>query len=126
MINNNNYGGDILDENNNNNEQINMNENNHENNHENNEKENVVDFNDKTEVGIDEEGTAAAPAGFKIFLVIGWISAALTLLISPIFAIAAIVFGIISNSQIRGSGNALIVAGIVAAAVNFVIGYLFV
>lgn len=74
----------------------------------------------------DRGGAAASSIGANMaFVVIGWICAALTLLWSPFFAIAGIVFGVLANSQLRGSGNTLIVTNVVFAVLNILFRLIF-
>ena len=65
-------------------------------------------------------GALAQTVNSRTFLVLGWISAALTFLISPYFAMAGIVFGVLVNRQARGRGNALIITNVVLAVLNIV------
>lgn len=60
----------------------------------------------------------------KVLLTISWISAAFTAFVSPYFVFAGILFGVLSNRIIKGSGNAAIITNIVLAAVNFIFGLL--
>jgi len=62
----------------------------------------------------------------KLYVILGWISAALTFFISPLFQIAGITFGILLNRQIKGSGNTLIIANVVLGLINLVLGVVFV
>jgi hypothetical protein len=74
---------------------------------------------------IKEAGVeAAVSANVRTFLILGWVSAAFTALISPLFAAASIVFGILANKKIRGSGNAVIITSVVIAALNVILGTL--
>ncbi|TYQ17665.1 UNVERIFIED_CONTAM: hypothetical protein Cloal_0023 [Acetivibrio alkalicellulosi] len=54
-----------------------------------------------------------------LFVILGWICAALTVFISPLFAIPGVVFGVMLNRQIRGSGNILIITNTVLALISF-------
>lgn len=72
------------------------------------------------------EGTLAAPENAKLYVILGWISAALTFFISPLFAIAGIAFGILLNRQIKGSGNTLIIANVALGLINLILGVVFV
>ncbi len=69
-------------------------------------------------------GMAMTAASSRTFLVIGWISAALAAFVSPWFAIAGIVFGVLANRQARGSGTAVIVTNVVLAAINLIFGFI--
>ena len=57
-----------------------------------------------------------------LYVILGWISAALTIFISPLFAIAGIAFGVLLNRKIRGSGNTLIIANVVLGIINILLG----
>ncbi len=72
------------------------------------------------------DGTVAVPENAKLYVILGWISAALTFFISPLFAIAGITFGILLNKQRRGSGNTLIIANVVLGLINMLLGIMFV
>lgn len=71
-------------------------------------------------------GNTAAIRGknARAYLILGWISAAFTLLISPLFAIAGIIFGILVNQRGGGRGNAVIITNIVLGALNMFFGVL--
>lgn len=62
----------------------------------------------------------------KILIVLGWITAGLTAFISPLFAVAGISFGVLANKEIKGSGNAVIIATIVLAVINLIFGLILV
>lgn len=79
---------------------------------------NNFSMDDKGNIRTDRGGTAAITSSSRMYVVLGWISAALTLFVSPWFAIAGIVFGILANRQARGSGNAVLITNVVLAAVN--------
>lgn len=68
------------------------------------------------------KGTAVVNANTRIFIILGWICAALTAFISPLFAIGGIIFGALANRLARGSGNALIITNIVLAVINIIFG----
>lgn len=72
------------------------------------------------------DGTVAIPENAKLYVILGWISAALTFFISPLFAVAGIAFGILLNRQIKGSGNTLIIANVALGLINLVLGVIFV
>jgi len=80
----------------------------------------------KIRAGGGGAGTAALASGTRTFIVLGWISAVLTAFISPFFAIAGIVFGVLANRQARSSGNAVIATNIVLAAINVIFGLFFI
>lgn len=84
---------------------------------------------------LDEKGNlynegqgAAAAVGesqrVRTYIILGWVSVAFTALLSPLFAVAGIIFGLLANKQARGRGNAVIITSIVLAAVNILFGYL--
>lgn len=66
----------------------------------------------------------------RIYVILGWICAALTLFtsiyISPLFALSGIIFGILLNRQISGSGNIIIITNIVLALINIALGVIFI
>lgn len=68
----------------------------------------------------------AVPENAKLYVILGWISAALTFFISPLFAVAGITFGLLLNRQIKGSGKTLIIANVVLGLMNLVLGIIFV
>ncbi len=70
--------------------------------------------------------TIAVPENAKLYVILGWISAALTIFISPLFAIAGITFGLLLNKQKSGSGNTLIIANVVLGLINMILGIIFV
>jgi len=70
----------------------------------------------------DKNGAATMMLSSRMFLIFGWISAALTAFISPYFAIAGISFGVLANKQHRGTGNAVITTNIVVAVINLLFG----
>ncbi|MDQ2086678.1 hypothetical protein RBH29_09600 [Herbivorax sp. ANBcel31] len=57
----------------------------------------------------------------RLYVVLGWISAALTTFINPIFAVAGVIFGVLLNRQVKGSGNVIIIVNVVLAL--FVISF---
>ncbi len=72
------------------------------------------------------EAAVAVPENAKLYVILGWISAALTFFISPLFAVAGIAFGILLNRQIKGSGNTLIIANVALGLINLILGVVFV
>lgn len=72
------------------------------------------------------DGTLVVAENAKLYVILGWISAALTFFISPLFAVAGIAFGILLNRQIKGSGNTLIIANVAIGLINLVLGVVFV
>ncbi|HHX18209.1 MAG TPA: hypothetical protein GX727_05060 [Clostridium sp.] len=66
-------------------------------------------------IGRNNDGAVILKKDSKKYVVLGWISAALTIFISPIFAILGVIFGILLNEQIRGSGNIIIITNVVLA-----------
>lgn len=107
-------------------------------------KDNEVDDKETSHVAFEEEkpnnefptigpgknssydANVAVPENAKLYVILGWISAALTFFISPLFAVAGITFGILLNKQIKGSGNTLIIANIVLGLMNLILGVIFV
>lgn len=71
-------------------------------------------------------GDAAAIATTpRTYLILGWISAVFTALISPFFAIPGIIFGVLANKKAKGRGNAVIIVNVILALLFFVaIGFL--
>lgn len=72
------------------------------------------------------DGTVAVPENARLYVVLGWISAALTFFVSPLFAIAGITFGILLNRQRKGSGDTLIIANVVLGLINMFLGIVYV
>ncbi|MCX8131343.1 MAG: hypothetical protein N3I35_14780 [Clostridia bacterium] len=68
-------------------------------------------------------GTAVLTQSMRRFIVLGWISAALTAFVSPLFAIAGIIFGVLINRQSKGKGNVIIITNTVLAAINIIFGF---
>jgi len=68
-------------------------------------------------------GEAAAVVNPKTYVILGWISSALTLLVSPYFVILAVIFGVLANRQIKGRGNAIIITGVIFAVVNLIFSF---
>lgn len=83
---------------------------------------NSFTMDDKGNIRSDRNGTVALAGSSRTYLILGWISAAFTAFISPWFAIAGIVFGVLANRNTRGSGNAVIITNVVLAAVNLLFG----
>lgn len=79
---------------------------------------------DRGNVHRDKSGGMVVTAtSSRTFLIIGWVSAALAAFVSPWFAIAGIVFGVLANRQARGSGTAVIITNVVLAAINLIFGF---
>ena len=51
----------------------------------------------------DDKGAIALERIDGLYVVLGWISAAITIFVSPLFAIAGITFGVLLNRQHKGS-----------------------
>ena len=81
-----------------------------------------LSMDDSGHIHTDKNGAATMMLSSRMFLILGWISAALTAFISPYFAIAGISFGALANKQDRGSGNAVITTNIVLAIINLLFG----
>ena len=92
----------------------------------NTQNENVKNFSmdNKGNIHTNKNGTAAIARSSRTFIILGWISAAFTLLISPYFAIAGIVFGLLANRQAKGSGNVIIITNVVIAVISLLFGLL--
>ena len=67
-------------------------------------------------------GTAVISRNTTIFTVIGWVCAALTAFVSPLFAIGGICFGVLLNRSHRGRGNVIIITNVVLAIINLIFG----
>jgi hypothetical protein len=70
----------------------------------------------------NKNGAAVMTKNSTLFTVLGWVSAALSAFISPLFAIAGIIFGVLLNKQAKGKGNPIIIVNIFLAAINIVFG----
>lgn len=92
-----------------------------------NEQNNNIDINsfsmdEKGNIKSERNGALAIQSSPRMFIILGWVSAALTAFVSPFFAIPGIIFGILANRQTAGKGNIIVVANIVLAAVNLIFG----
>jgi len=76
-------------------------------------------------IHVDKGGTGAISTASRTYTTLGWISAFLSAFVYPYFAIAGIILGVLANRQQQGSGNGVITANIVAAAINILFGLLF-
>lgn len=92
-----------------------------ENENENEQVENIELFINNELISDSEKGAIALERINRLYVVLGWISAAMTIFISPLFAIAGITFGVVLNRQSRGSGNAVILGNIGLALINMVV-----
>ena len=70
---------------------------------------------------MDRSGATVA-SNTGTLVVLGWISAALTFLISPLFSIPGVIFGVMVNRDAKGRGNAIIITNIVLAALGMILG----
>lgn len=70
--------------------------------------------------------TAVMGLSSRTLVIISWISAAFAAFLSPYFGIIGIFAGVLANRQVRGSGNAAIIANVVVAAINLLFGFYFV
>lgn len=68
---------------------------------------------------------AVSPAGARMFIILGWICAALTAFVYPLFAIAGIIFGVLANRRTERSGNVVIFTNIVVAAAFYLLRFIF-
>jgi hypothetical protein len=67
-------------------------------------------------------GAAVVAGASKIYIVLGWVCAALAAFIHPFFAVAGIIFGVLVNRHAIGRGTAIIISNIVLAAINIILG----
>jgi len=81
------------------------------------------EYNGKEYKGNDELLAVSDKA--KLFVILGWICAALTFFVSPLFAIAGITFGILLNRQKKDSGNILIIANAVLGSISVILGMIY-
>ena len=89
----------------------------------NNEGINNLTMDNTGKIRADRVGTAAMIGTVRTFLILGWVSAALTAFISPYFAIIGVLFGVLANRRESGSGNAVIITNVVLAAINIIFGF---
>ena len=82
-------------------------------------------FIDNERINTDDKGAIALERVDKLYVVLGWISAALTVFVTPLFAIAGITFGVLLNKQQKGSGNVIIISNVVLALINIVLSQVF-
>ncbi|NMB33514.1 MAG: hypothetical protein GX992_04660 [Clostridium sp.] len=68
-----------------------------------------------------DKGAIALERINRLYVVLGWISAAMSIFVSPLFVIAGITFGVILNKQVKRSGNMIILSNIALALINIVI-----
>jgi hypothetical protein len=78
------------------------------------------------DVHAGNNGVAVFARSSRIYIVLGWVCAALTAFIHPFFAIAGIIFGVSVNKQSIGRGNAIIISNIVLAAINIILSMFFI
>lgn len=62
----------------------------------------------------------------RTYISLGWVFAALALLVSPYFALAGITLGFLANRQTKGSGTYIIIANTVLALINYIFGSFFI
>jgi hypothetical protein len=67
------------------------------------------------------QGASAIAGGSGILLILGWVCAAFTAFINPLFAIPGIILGVLANRQVRGRGTAVIITNVVLAVVYFLL-----
>lgn len=67
-------------------------------------------------------GYASSVSTFQIFIILGWVNAAFTAFISPLFAVIGVIFGVAVNRKWPGKGNTVIITNIVLAAINILFG----
>lgn len=61
----------------------------------------------------------------KIYTILGWVSTSLAAFVSPVLAIAGIIFGVLINKKIKGRGNIIIIASVILGVAKFVLSYIF-
>jgi len=69
----------------------------------------------------EKNDIAALSGRFPAYLTFGWICAALAVFVSPLFAVASIIFGILSNNFRKGSGNTLILTSVILAVISLLL-----
>ncbi|HPD00273.1 MAG TPA: hypothetical protein PLA01_02860 [Acetivibrio sp.] len=75
-------------------------------------------FDNNEQVNSGDKGALALERIDRLYVVLGWISAAVTIFVSPLFAIAGVTFGVLLNRQHKGSGNVIIISNIALALIN--------
>ena len=84
---------------------------------------NRFSMDDRGNIRGNKVGTVSAFRNTRIFISLGWMFAALAAFISPYFAVAGITLGILANRRARGSGNYIIAANVILAALNILVSF---
>lgn len=61
----------------------------------------------------------------RLLVTLGWASTFLSAFVSPLFAIAGIIFGVLINKKMKGRGNQIIAASVILGSAKFVLEYIF-
>ncbi len=69
-------------------------------------------------INSNDNGTIINERNARMYIILGWVCAALTFMFTPLFAIGGVIFGVLLNKQVRESGNILIITNIVLAIIN--------
>lgn len=77
-------------------------------------------------IRMDRGGAAVAQTSTSIYQILGWICAALAAFVSPLFAIAGVIFGVMVNRNTHRGGKAIIITNVVLAAINILFGLVFI
>lgn len=93
--------------------------------HDNDYEVNKMTMDDKGKIRNRANGTVALGKSSRLFIILGWVSTALAAFVSPIFAIAGIIFGVLLNRKVKGQGNMIIITSVVLGLAKFVLGYIF-
>ena len=80
---------------------------------------------DKGNIRNGQNGIVVLSESIKIYTILGWVSISLASFVSPIFAIAGIIFGVLVNKKVKGRGNIIIIASVVLGLAKVVLSYLF-
>jgi len=67
------------------------------------------------------QGASAIAGGSGTFLILGWVCAAFTAFINPLFAIPGIMLGALANREARGKGTVVIITNLVLAIAYFLL-----
>lgn len=68
----------------------------------------------------DNSGAAAVEGNLRTYIILGWVSAAISAFVSPYFAILGVILGVLANRKVKGSGTAIIATNIVLGLVSFI------
>ncbi len=94
---------------------------------------NKTDMQDINQMTMDDKGNIrngtsqviVLSESIKIYTILGWVSISLGAFVSPIFAIAGIIFGVLINKKIKGRGNIIIISSVVLGLAKVVLNYFF-